>query len=606
MGLCAVSSFFRTFLAQAPANAKLAVLYTLDAILKLVGGYFVDFSKDRIVRVISSILPSVCFELSPRLVLRDLSLCVQVDATTEGKIVRTAKLWVKFSVFSSDVVDGIVSAANACNAARAARGAQAPASAVPQQRLLSIGQPAPQQQRGPPSTSSLLGSMPVAPHSSGHGLHMQHHHQMPHHAHTPSHSAPPSDPNAPSHPEFDAHPITHAVHSALGSIPPLASAQMQLDASACTRAIARVDPALSEQVAWEVRRVQHELGGLPPMAPAAGVSDFAAYLVDVILYHQEKMQAQAPTHVGSAPSLPSMPAALSSQTPTSAAPHNTAAASGWMSAADAAHRSDVLDGWCINVHDASAVSALHEGLPFQCLTDGARFRTQAALHEHEQWLSSKVNSDLLGVVSQGWFKPTVDWRQCQPGTDNSGQDEKYVSFFDRQVEQSAEAHGDEAEGAGPAVSQVVPVDPTQTECPLCGEAFKKHFDASLQKWVYVGVVQVDGVIYDAEAWADEQSARQRARKRPRVEPHNSATVPQKLPARQDSLDEEPATLQSTGNHAEAGQFSPVFPRSGQEESDDDDDLFGGSPEHPATTSDSRPAAAQDDDEPDDNKSDISA
>ena len=437
--------------------------------------------------------------------------------------------------------------------------------AVPQRSLLSIGQPPAQRPRlNQYSEASLLGSAPSLP-------------GMPQSAQLhAAHAPPPSqqrsgDPNAPSHPHFDAMPITREVQAALASIPPLPTPHMQIDASPCTRAIARVDPALSEQVAWEVRRLQNELGGLPPMAATANLSDFAAYLVDVILYHQEKMQSQAPTPAQGA-HVP-MHAPHAAAAPISTLPQAAQTANGWLSAAEAAHRSDVLDGWCINVHDSAAVAALHEGLPFHSHQDGARFRTQEALSEHTDWLAHKAQSDVLGVVAQGWFKPSVEWLQCKPGTDNSGQHEKYVSFFDRQAEAS-EATQAVDEAAVDHSSSTVPVDPTQTECPLCGEAFRKHFDPAQQKWVYLGAVQVDGVIYDAEAWADEQAAKQRARKRPREEPSQ--------------LQPEEATAQSAGpvasnapepppGHVADSPPLPVKP----DVEDSDDDLFGGgSPERP--------------------------
>lgn len=506
--------------------------------------------------------------------------CSQVDQTTEAKIVRTAKIWPQFSVYSASVADAIVRAGNASNAARAAAQAKAHGSAqhvqhgaVPQRSLLSIGQPAAQRPRlEQHGSSSLFGSLPATPHA-------------PLHAHAGAHSN--LDPNAPSCPQFDSLPITHQVHSALASIPLLASPQMQIDASACTRAIARVDPALSEQVAWEVRRVQNELGGLPAMAAATHVSDFAAYIVDVILYHQEKMQSQAAAAGRHAPVAAPVPVTGPSSA-ASAAHQSTQASNGWVSAADAAHRSDVLDGWCINVHDSSAVTALHEGLPFQSTQDGARFRTQQALREHGAWLASKVRSDVQGVVSQGWFKPCVEWLQCQPGTENSGQHEKYVSFFDRQTE-GKDTSDDEAALAAEAPAAAVPVDPTQTECPLCGEAFRKHFDAALQKWVYLGVVQVDGVIYDAEAWADEQSARQRARKRPReqapMQEEVTAVLPSAGPAATDSPPPPP-------KHTEVQRpASPIKPTAGASD-DSDDDLFGGSLEHDSAAAEGGSSPAQ--------------
>ena len=79
------ASFSANTCSQAPSNAKLAVLYTLDAILKLVGGSFVKYSEDRIVRVISSILPHVSgrFELGE--ILRSIERHLAGRPSNRGK-----------------------------------------------------------------------------------------------------------------------------------------------------------------------------------------------------------------------------------------------------------------------------------------------------------------------------------------------------------------------------------------------------------------------------------------------------------------------------------------------------------------------------------------
>lgn len=338
----------------------------------------------------------------------------------------------------------------------------------------------------------------------------------------------------------------------------------QLDFGPVTRTLATRDPDLAAHVAREVARVQQVLGGLLPDTAPPPMPDYAAYLCDTLLHHQMTAQQAAGHSAHAGP-----PAAAAPPPPP---------ADGRVTPAEAATRNDVLDGWRVTAVDRAAVHALYEGRPFQCRLDGARFASPEQLAAHSQWAEDHHGAETAkGLMSRQWLLPPAQWVSCTPCMEEATEAE-FVPFFEQQrraAEAEAEAAAKARAAADAAVGQstavakhTVPVDPSQTHCPLSGEPFRKQWDSQAQAWVYVGVVDINGVLYDAQAAEMEVEEGRDPALAPRVKPGNAAALPA-LP------DPRLAQARAKASDAAHAQEDQEVQEVVEMDSSDGDDLFSG-------------------------------
>jgi pre-mRNA cleavage complex 2 protein Pcf11 len=143
----------------------------------------------------------------------------------------------------------------------------------------------------------------------------------------------------------------------------------------------------------------------------------------------------------------------------------------------------------------ATIRALYFELPFQCSQTGRRFREQAHLDAHMDWLHVRRRRRKDGKVSRKWFVNVSAWLK---GLQTMAED-------GRADDVRATGGMDSVKGAGAKIDESdvsenvsVPVDDNQKECALSGEPFETFWNESEQEWHYRGAVVLDRAVGGAK------------------------------------------------------------------------------------------------------------
>ncbi|KAI9983524.1 hypothetical protein PInf_007558 [Phytophthora infestans] len=148
----------------------------------------------------------------------------------------------------------------------------------------------------------------------------------------------------------------------------------------------------------------------------------------------------------------------------------------------------------------SNVQKLYAALPLVCRASGLRFREQAQLDAHLDFLFqyNRARKERgKGGVSRSWYPDEDQWVADFSG-DTAPRESTSSSFFDRTQKENEKNAGEQAswENAG------VPVDETITRCRICGENFSRSWDEEEEDWMYTNAVA--GTIHNTGPGGDEQ------------------------------------------------------------------------------------------------------
>lgn len=147
----------------------------------------------------------------------------------------------------------------------------------------------------------------------------------------------------------------------------------------------------------------------------------------------------------------------------------------------------------------SNVQKLYAALPLVCRESGLRFREQAQLNAHLDFLFqyNRARKERgKGGVSRSWYPDEDQWIADFSG-DTAPRESTSSSFFDRDSKEN-----DKTSEQASWEKARVPVDETITRCRICGENFSKSWDEEEEDWMYTNAVT--GTIYDLNGHGDEQ------------------------------------------------------------------------------------------------------
>ncbi|KAL7681482.1 putative CID domain-containing protein [Plasmopara halstedii] len=147
----------------------------------------------------------------------------------------------------------------------------------------------------------------------------------------------------------------------------------------------------------------------------------------------------------------------------------------------------------------SNVQKLYAALPLVCRESGLRFREQAQLNAHLDFLFqyNRARKERgKGGVSRSWYPDENQWVADFSG-EVAPRECTSSSFFDRNAKEN-ENTSEQAlwENAR------VPVDESITRCRICGENFSRSWDEEEEDWMYTNAVT--GTIYGTGINGDEQ------------------------------------------------------------------------------------------------------
>ncbi|KAG7396835.1 hypothetical protein PHYBOEH_001648 [Phytophthora boehmeriae] len=228
-----------------------------------------------------------------------------------------------------------------------------------------------------------------------------------------------------------------------------------------------------------------EITNDPPRAPDA------AAVMSIL----QKLKGMA--NGGAAPSAPAPPPAQpqqqqqQQQRPEDKAPaRNDNASRMWFSDKIVAHKDRV----------ESNVQKLYAALPLVCRESGLRFREQAQLDAHLDFLFqyNRARKERgKGGVSRSWYPNEDQWVADFSG-DAAPRESTSSSFFDRTQKENEKNAGEQAAWENARV----PVDETITRCRICGENFTKSWDEEEEDWMYTNAVA--GTIHNTGPKGDQQ------------------------------------------------------------------------------------------------------
>ncbi|CAI5708604.1 unnamed protein product [Hyaloperonospora brassicae] len=134
----------------------------------------------------------------------------------------------------------------------------------------------------------------------------------------------------------------------------------------------------------------------------------------------------------------------------------------------------------------SNVQKLYAALPLVCRESGLRFREQAQLDAHLDFLF-KYNRARKergkGGISRSWYPDEDQWVADFFG-DTAPRESTSSSFFDRAQQENEKNAGEQATWENARV----PVDESITRCQICGESFAKSWDEEEEDWMYTNAV----------------------------------------------------------------------------------------------------------------------
>lgn len=148
----------------------------------------------------------------------------------------------------------------------------------------------------------------------------------------------------------------------------------------------------------------------------------------------------------------------------------------------------------------SNVQKLYAALPLVCRESGLRFREQAQLDAHLDFLFqyNRARKERgKGGVSRSWYPDEDQWVADFSGN-TAPRESTSSSFFDRSQKEEEKNAGEQAAWENARV----PVVETITRCQICGENFSKSWDEDEEDWMYTNAVA--GTIHDAGPNGDEQ------------------------------------------------------------------------------------------------------
>ncbi|TDH72344.1 hypothetical protein CCR75_004431 [Bremia lactucae] len=137
----------------------------------------------------------------------------------------------------------------------------------------------------------------------------------------------------------------------------------------------------------------------------------------------------------------------------------------------------------------SNVQKLYAALPLVCRASGLRFREQAQLDAHLDFLFqyNRARKERgKGGISRSWYLDETHWVVDFSGA-TAPRESTSSSFFDQPpVERTTELPTWE--------KACVPVDETITRCRICGESFSTRWDEDEEEWMYTNAIV--GAIHD--------------------------------------------------------------------------------------------------------------
>jgi len=145
----------------------------------------------------------------------------------------------------------------------------------------------------------------------------------------------------------------------------------------------------------------------------------------------------------------------------------------------------------LSVRRESVISSLYFELPFQCSQNGRRFRSQAELDAHMDFLHARRKRRRDGTVSRKWFVDVGAWLK---GLKTMAEDT--MNFFGGGDDKDSAAEAHVEEDVDESVS--VPVDESQPTCALSGEEFEKFWNETEQEWHYRGTIILDRAVGGAK------------------------------------------------------------------------------------------------------------
>ncbi|CAH0478415.1 unnamed protein product [Peronospora belbahrii] len=173
-----------------------------------------------------------------------------------------------------------------------------------------------------------------------------------------------------------------------------------------------------------------------------------------------------------------------------AQPRNDNASRMWFSDKIVAHKDRV----------ESNVQKLYAALPLVCRESGLRFREQAQLDAHLDFLFqyNRARKERgKGGVSRSWYPDENQW-VADISDSTAPRESTSSSFFDRSQKEDEKNAGEQAAWENARV----PVVETITRCQICGENFSKSWDEEEEDWMYTNAVA--GTIHDAGPDGNEQ------------------------------------------------------------------------------------------------------
>ncbi|GMF18511.1 unnamed protein product [Phytophthora lilii] len=148
----------------------------------------------------------------------------------------------------------------------------------------------------------------------------------------------------------------------------------------------------------------------------------------------------------------------------------------------------------------SNVQKLYAALPLVCRESGLRFREQAQLDAHLDFLFqyNRARKERgKGGVSRSWYPDEDQWVADFSG-DTAPRESTSSSFFDRTQKENEKNAGEQASWENARV----PVDETITRCRICGENFSRSWDEEEEDWMYTNAVA--GTIHNTGPNGNEQ------------------------------------------------------------------------------------------------------
>ncbi|RLN95818.1 hypothetical protein BBJ28_00000734 [Nothophytophthora sp. Chile5] len=242
----------------------------------------------------------------------------------------------------------------------------------------------------------------------------------------------------------------------------------------------RAPPSPSRQAAQEAAEITND----PPRAPNA------AAVMSIL----QKLKGMSQTEGGAPPGPPPPPPQRLQQEQRppqqQQAPSHDNASRMWFSDKIVAHKDRV----------ESNVQKLYAALPLVCRESGLRFREQAQLNAHLDFLFQYNRSRKehgKGGVSRSWYPDADQWVADFSG-DTAPRESTSSSFFDRTQKESEKNAGEQASWE----SARVPVDDSITRCRICGENFTKSWEEDEEDWMYTNAVAA--TIHNTGVNGDEQ------------------------------------------------------------------------------------------------------